>query len=123
MLDPPSWTLPYDHALSAALARRGHTVHLLASPFVHGPSPVPAGYVREDVYLPVTGKLLRGRKRTRAGVILKGLEYVPSAVRGRRRVEALGPDVVHVQWLGIPQARPPLATPPGALVPDRADRP
>lgn len=103
MLDPPSWTLPYDHALSAALARRGHTVHLLASPFVHGPPPVPDGYVREDVYLPVTGKLLRGRKRTRAGVVLKGLEYLPSAVRGRRRVEALAPDVVHVQWLGIPR--------------------
>jgi glycosyltransferase involved in cell wall biosynthesis len=103
VLDPPSWTLPYDHALSAALARRGHTVHLLASPFVHGPSPAAVGYVREDVYLPWTSKLLRGRGRTRAHAVLRGLEYPPSALRGKRRVEALAPDVVHVQWLGIPR--------------------
>jgi glycosyltransferase involved in cell wall biosynthesis len=103
VLDPPSWTLPYDHALSASLARRGHRVYLLASPFTHGPSPEPAGYVREDVYLPLSSRLLAGRGRTRAGAVLKGLEYVPSAFRARRRVQALAPDVVHVQWLGIPR--------------------
>jgi len=103
VLDPPSWTLPYDHALSAALARRGHPVRLLVSPFVHGPSPEPAGYVREEVYLPLSGRLLKGRKRSRAGVVLKGAEYAPSALRGARRIEKLAPDVVHVQWLGYPR--------------------
>ncbi len=103
MLDAPSWTLPYDHALSEALARRGHRVRLLASPFIHGPSPVPAGYVREDVFLPRSSRLLMGRRRSRAGSILRGLEYVPSAVRARRRIDELAPDVVHVQWLGIPR--------------------
>ncbi len=103
MLDPPSWTLPYDHALSAALARRGHQVCLLASPFLHGPSPVPAGYAREDVFLPRSSRLLRGRKRSRAGVVLRGLEYAPSVARARRRIDELAPDVVHVQWLGIPR--------------------
>lgn len=103
MLDPPSWTLPYDHALSVALARRGHTVHLLASPFVHGPSLSPDGYVREDVYLTRSSRLLMGRKRTRVHAVLKGLEYPPSAFWATRRIAALGPDVVHVQWLGIPR--------------------
>jgi glycosyltransferase involved in cell wall biosynthesis len=103
VLDPPSWTLPYDHGLSSALARRGHTVHLLVSPFVHGPAPEPSGYVREDVYLPLSGRLLKGRKRTRASGVLKGAEYAPSAVRGARRVEKLAPDVAHVQWLGYPR--------------------
>ena len=103
MLDPPSWTLPYDHALSAALARRGHTVRLLASPFVHGPSPDPDGYVREDVYLTQSSRLLAGRRRTRAHSVLRGLEYPPSALLATRRIAALDPDVVHVQWLGIPR--------------------
>lgn len=103
MLDAPSWTLPYDHALSEALARRGHRVRLLASPFMHGPSPVPAGYVREDVFLPRSSRLLKGRRRSRVGSALRGLEYVPSARRARRRIDELRPDVVHVQWLGIPR--------------------
>ena len=103
VLDPPSWTLPYDHALSAALARRGHTVRLLASPFVHGPAPSPDGYVREDVYLTRSSRLLMGRKRTRAHAVLKGLEYPPSALLATRRIAALAPDVLHVQWLGFPR--------------------
>ena len=28
LLDPPSFTAPYDHALAVALARRGHDVTL-----------------------------------------------------------------------------------------------
>jgi glycosyltransferase involved in cell wall biosynthesis len=103
VLDPPSWTLPYDHALSAALARRGHTVHLLASPFVHGPSPDPDGYAREEVYLTGSSRLLKGRKRTRANVVLRALEYPPSALLATRRIRALAPDIVHVQWLGFPR--------------------
>ena len=103
VLDAPSWTLPYDHALSEALARRGHRVHLLASPFIHGPAPVPVDYVREDVFLPRSSRLLMGRRRSRAGSLLRGLEYVPSAIRARGRIDERAPDVVHVQWLGIPR--------------------
>jgi glycosyltransferase involved in cell wall biosynthesis len=35
-------------------------------------------------------------------VPLKGLEYLPSFWRARRRLEQLAPDVVHVQWLVRP---------------------
>ena len=104
MLDAPSWTLPYDHALSEALARRGHRVHLLASPFMHGPSPVPAGYVREDVFLPRSSRLAQGAARARGSARpCAGSSTSPSARRARRRIDELRPDIVHVQWLGIPR--------------------
>jgi glycosyltransferase involved in cell wall biosynthesis len=70
---------------------------------MHGPSPVPSGYLREDVFLPRSSRLLKGRRRSRVGSALRGLEYVPSARRARRRIDELRPDVVHAQWLGIPR--------------------
>jgi glycosyltransferase involved in cell wall biosynthesis len=103
LLDPPSFTAPYDHALAAALARRGHDVTLLTSPFAHGDVAVAEGYRREEVFLPVSSRFARRAPRSRIRLPLKGLEYGPSALRLVRRVRALSPDVVHVQWLGIPR--------------------
>jgi glycosyltransferase involved in cell wall biosynthesis len=103
LLDPPSFTVPYDHALASALARRGHDVTLLTAPFTHGDVPEPAGYRREEIFLPVSSRLVRRSPRSRARLVLKGLEYGPSAARLLRRVGTLDPDVAHVQWLGIPR--------------------
>jgi glycosyltransferase involved in cell wall biosynthesis len=103
LLDPPSFTAPYDHALASALARRGHDVTLLTSPFTHGEAPAPDGYAREEVFLPVSSRLVRRAPRSRLRLPVKGLEYPPSAARLVRRVGALEPDVAHVQWLGIPR--------------------
>ncbi|HSB40002.1 MAG TPA: glycosyltransferase [Gaiellaceae bacterium] len=103
ILDPPSFTAPYDHALASALARRGHEVTLLTSPFAHGEAPAPDGYRREELFLPVSSRLSRRAPRSRLRVPLKGLEYVPSAARLVRRVSRLEPDVAHVQWLAIPR--------------------
>jgi glycosyltransferase involved in cell wall biosynthesis len=103
LLDPPSFTAPYDHALASALARRGHEVTLLASPFTHGEVPRPDGYRREEVFLPLSSRLVRRAPRSRGRLVLKGVEYLPSAVRLVRRVQTLRPDVVHVQWLGVPR--------------------
>ena len=51
LVDPSAFTPPYDHALSAALARRGADVELLTSRFLYGPVPEPDGYeVRECFY-------------------------------------------------------------------------
>src|SRR4029453_12441297 len=44
LLDPPSFTAPYDHALASALARRGHDVTLLTSPLTHRGGRAPGGY-------------------------------------------------------------------------------
>ncbi len=100
LLDPPSFTVPYDHELASALARRGHEVTLLTSPFAFGEVPEAEGYRREELFLPMSSRLARLAPRSRARVVLKGLEYLPSALRLLRRVTALRPDVVHVQWLG-----------------------
>jgi len=103
LLDPPSFTAPYDHALASALARRGHDVTLLTSPFTHGDAPDPEGYRRDEVFLPLSSRLVRRRPRSRLRLVLKGAEYVPSAARLLRRVRSLDPDVAHVQWLAIPR--------------------
>jgi glycosyltransferase involved in cell wall biosynthesis len=103
LLDPPSFTAPYDHALASALARRGHDVTLLTSPFTHGETPEPEGYERDEVFLPLSSRLVRRSPRSRARLVLKGAEYVPSAARLLQRVRSLDPDVAHVQWLAIPR--------------------
>jgi glycosyltransferase involved in cell wall biosynthesis len=103
LLDPPSFTAPYDHALASALARRGHDVTLLTSPFTHGEAPEPDGYRREELFLPVSSRLVRRAPRSKLRLPLKGVEYAPSAARLLRRTSALEPDVAHVQWLAIPR--------------------
>jgi glycosyltransferase involved in cell wall biosynthesis len=103
LVDPAGTTPPYDHELARALARRGHDVDLLTSPFPFGPVPAPDGYRRDEVFLPLSGRILRRNPRTRARFVLKGLEYLPSVGRLLRRVGQLEPDVVHVQWLPLPR--------------------
>jgi glycosyltransferase involved in cell wall biosynthesis len=103
LVDPLAYTPPYDHHLAAALARRGHDVTLLTSAFLHGQAPEPYGFTREELFLPVSHRLLRGRPRARARLALKGLEYLPSAWRLLRRIEQLDPGVVHLQWLPRPE--------------------
>jgi len=103
IVDPLSYTPPYDDGLAAALARRWHDVTLLAGPFLHGSVPEPVGYVREEVFLPVSGRLFRPVPRSRLRLLLKGVEYLPSARRLLTRLEALEPDIVHVQWLPRPE--------------------
>jgi glycosyltransferase involved in cell wall biosynthesis len=103
IVDPLSYTPPYDDGLAAALANRGHDVTLLAGPFLHGTVPEPVGYVREEVFLPVSGRLFRPAPRSRLRLLLKGVEYLPSARRLLARLDGLQPDVVHVQWLPRPE--------------------
>ena len=103
LVDPLAYTPPYDHHLAQALARRGHDVTLLTSEFPHGDVPDPEGYRREEVFLPLSTRLLRSVPRARFRLALKGIEYVPSALRLLRRVHQLDPDVVHLQWLPRPE--------------------
>ena len=103
LIDPGSTTPPYDHSLASALARRGHTVDLLTSPFPFGPVPQPVGYRRDELFLPVSGRILARNPRSRSRYVVKGLEYLPSVRRLTRRLKELEPDVVHVQWLSLPR--------------------
>lgn len=114
LIDPSGDVLPYDHALAAALARRGVDVELVTSRFVHGPPPAPEGYgVTESFYRLGTRFGDRARRRRRA---VKLAEHVPDMLRYRRR--AAEADVRHFQWLPIeridsyllPAARPRVLT-------------
>jgi glycosyltransferase involved in cell wall biosynthesis len=103
IVDPLGYTTPYDDRLASALAERGHDVHLLTSPFLLDRAPSPNGYVREEVFIPWSSRLLRRKPRARLRRVVKAVEYLPSVRRLLRRIDALAPDVVHVQWLSRPE--------------------
>jgi glycosyltransferase involved in cell wall biosynthesis len=102
LLDLPSYTPPYDHSLAEALARRGHDVTLLTSRFPYGEVPRPDGFRREELFFPLSGRLRRVAPRSPVHRLVKAVEYYPSVARLLRRLDALAPDVVHVQWLALP---------------------
>jgi glycosyltransferase involved in cell wall biosynthesis len=103
LVDPLAYTPPYDDALAAALARRGHDVTLLTSPFLYGDAPEPAGYEREELFLPVSSRLFARVPRARVRRAVKALEYGPGFGMLLNRLKRLEPDVVHVQWLPRPE--------------------
>jgi glycosyltransferase involved in cell wall biosynthesis len=102
LIDAGAYTPPYDDRLAAALSARGHEVTLLTAPFRFGEVPEPVGYCREELFFPLSSGLFRRNPRSRARVPLKGLEYLPSFWRARRRLDQLAADVAHVQWLVRP---------------------
>ena len=95
--DPPAFTPPYDHELAAALARAGADVELATSRFRFGDAPVPDGYRRRELFYPLSSRLFR---RSRLRLPLKVLEHP----FGMARLATAAADVVHVQWLGLPEA-------------------
>jgi glycosyltransferase involved in cell wall biosynthesis len=95
IVDPSAFTLPYDHALSAALAGAGADVELITSRFAYGQAPEPDGYaVRELFY-----RHARGAAGSRARLASKLVEHVPDMLH--YRVVARSADVVHFQWLAV----------------------
>jgi glycosyltransferase involved in cell wall biosynthesis len=114
LIDPSADVLPYDHALAAALARRGTEVELVTSRFVHGTAPAPDGYEVSESFYRLATRL--GRRRAPLRRALKAVEHVPGAVRVRRR--AATADLQHWQWLWLealstrllPRARPQVLT-------------
>jgi len=97
VVDPPAFTPPYDRALCAALAAAGAQVELVTSRFEYGPVAPPDGYeVAELFYQRSTRRGLdaRGRRGLRLA------EHVPGM--RRLRVHAHAADIVHLQWLSVP---------------------
>jgi glycosyltransferase involved in cell wall biosynthesis len=94
--DPPAFTPAYDHELATALAQAGADVELVTSRFRFGETPAAAGYLRREPFYPVSSRLFR---RSRLRLPLKAVEHVPgTAALLRRR-----PDVLHMQWLAVPE--------------------
>jgi glycosyltransferase involved in cell wall biosynthesis len=96
LADPAAFTPQYDHELARALAQAGASVDLVTSPFRFGDVPEPAGYVRREVFYPLSSRLFR---RSRLRLPLKVIEHP----FGMARLAAVHRDVLHVQWLAAPQ--------------------
>ena len=96
LADPPAYTPPYDRALAAALARAGADVDLVTSRFRFGPVAEPEGYRVRELFYPLSTRI--GRHRARLAV--KALEH-PLGLAGLAATRA---DVVHLQWVGAPEA-------------------
>jgi glycosyltransferase involved in cell wall biosynthesis len=95
VVDPSSYTPPYDHALCHALGLAGAEVELIASRFAYG-SVAPADrYVRRELFYRAAPGPVGGRVRTAA----KLAQHVPDMLRYRRVARAA--DVVHFQWLPV----------------------
>ena len=97
LVDPGAFTIPYDHALASALARRGLDVELVTSRFRFGQAPDPQGYRRRELFYPVSSRLF-GRSRLRLPV--RAAEHLVGLAQLRR----LRTDVLHVQWAPLPPA-------------------
>jgi glycosyltransferase involved in cell wall biosynthesis len=95
LADPPAFTPPYDHELASALARAGADVELLTSRFRFGERPAADGYRLVETLYPRSS----GARRAAVRLPLKALEH-PFATR---RVLARPADVVHFQWLAVPE--------------------
>ena len=97
LADPPAFTPWYDHELAAALARAGADVELATSRFRFGELPTPDGYRRSERFYPLSSRVF-GRSRLRLPLkAVEHLEVMRSLARAR-------PDVLHLQWLALPQA-------------------
>jgi glycosyltransferase involved in cell wall biosynthesis len=109
LADPPAFTPQYDHDLASALAAAGAEVELVTTRFRFGEPPTPRGYVRTEVFYPVTSRLFR---RSRLRLPLKVLEHP----FGMAWLAAVPRDVLHVQWLAAPPLDDGLFRPRGPAV-------
>jgi glycosyltransferase involved in cell wall biosynthesis len=94
--DPPAFTPWYDHELASALAAAGAEVEVATSRFRFASLPPASGYRRSERFYPLASRL---PGRSRARLPLKGIEHLAVAASLAR----LRADVVHVQWLALPQ--------------------
>jgi glycosyltransferase involved in cell wall biosynthesis len=96
LADPPAYTPPYDRCLAQALAGAGAEVELVTSRFRFGAVAPANGYAAREWFYPLSSRL--GRSRARLAV--KALEHP----LGMARLDAMKPDVLHLQWFGAPEA-------------------
>jgi glycosyltransferase involved in cell wall biosynthesis len=96
LVDPAGFTGPYDHHLARALGARGASVELVTTRFRFGSAPEPDGYVRRELFYPVSSRAF-GRSRLR--LPLKATEHLA----GLARLRGVRHDVLHVQWAPLPE--------------------
>ncbi len=95
VVDPSSYTPPYDHALCGALSVADTAVELFTSRFPYGPVAQPNGYVRHEFFY----RAALGAPGGRVRMLSKLAQHVPDMLRYRRAAQSA--DVVHFQWLAV----------------------
>jgi glycosyltransferase involved in cell wall biosynthesis len=98
IVDPAAYTPPYDHALSAALARAGADVELVTCHFPYGPVPRESGYEVTELFYRRSSRDGANPRLRRA---LRAAEHLPDMRRHRRHAAEAA--LVHYQWLPIPR--------------------
>jgi len=97
VVDPPAYTPPYDRALSAALARAGAEVTLRSGAFNYGEVASAEGYRVDQCF----GGMLKGRPGSPLRAASRLVAEMPEMLRYRRIARQA--DLVHFQWLPLPQ--------------------
>ena len=98
VVDPSSYTRPYDAALCAALTRQGAQVRLATSRFDYGEAPAARGYgVSHVFYRRASGAA--GSRRRRLAKLAGHVDDMRAlrALAARERAE-----VTHFQWTTVP---------------------
>lgn len=95
VVDPSSYTPPYDHALCHALGLAGVEVELVTSRFVYGAVATPDRYVRRELFY----RFALGAPGSHLRLASKLFEHVPDMLRYRRVARAA--DIAHFQWLPV----------------------
>jgi glycosyltransferase involved in cell wall biosynthesis len=93
--DPPAYTPPYDAALATALVRQGVDVRLLTSRFRFGAVPPPAGYTVDDSLYGLSTGIASRRGR----LVAKALGHP----RALARLASGDSDLLHLQWVSVPE--------------------
>src|SRR3954451_24795368 len=96
LADPPAYTPWYDHELARALAAKGAEVEVASTSFRFTELPAANGYRRSERFYPVSSRV---GGRSRARLPLRGAEHLAVLAW----LAAAKPDVLHVQWLAVPQ--------------------
>ena len=96
IVDPRGDTRPYDDALAAALARRGHEVELVSCRYPHTRLAPPVGVRLAERFYRLADRLPSGPRR-----YARGLEHPVDLAALLPRLARHRPDVIHVQWLPL----------------------
>jgi glycosyltransferase involved in cell wall biosynthesis len=96
LADPPAYTPWYDHELACALAAKGVEVEVASTSFRFADLPAANGYRRSERFYPLSSRV---GGRSRARLPLRGVEHLAVLAW----LAAADPDVLHVQWLAVPQ--------------------
>lgn len=96
LADPPAYTPWYDHQLAAGLAATGADVEVATTRFRFGELPPPVGYRRSERFYRLSSRV---PGRSKARLPLRAAEHLAVLAW----LAAARTDVLHVQWLALPQ--------------------